>query len=116
MDGLQTFSYDNRTYVAARRQLGARGIFTELGSVFMRKRTAIFLVNETTGLTFITEFPSQGDTAYCGVVVNGSEAYISYYTSRIDKDYPWVLGWFAESDIRIAHINLTALSTFVDAL
>ncbi len=116
LDGLAVFSYNNRTYAAARHQPGPRGLFSELGSIFVRKRTGIYLVNETTGLTYITDIPAQGDTAYCGVVLNGTDAYISYYTSRIDKDYPWILGWLAESDIRIARINLTALSAWADTI
>lgn len=116
LDGLALFSYDNKTYAAARHQPGSRGLFTELGSVFTRKRTSLFLVNETTGLTYITDVPSAGDTAYCGVVLNGTEAYISYYTSDIRYDYPWVLGWVAESDIRIAQVNLTALAIWAASL
>ncbi len=112
LDGLAVFNYQNYTFAAARRQPGSRGTFTWLGSVFTKKRTGLYLVNETTGLIYITDFPSTGDTAYCGVVLNGTEAYISYYTSNINFDYPWALGWFAESDIRIARVNLTALVAF----
>jgi len=110
LDGLALFSYDNKVFAAARHQPGLRTFFTELGSVFTCKRTSLFLVNETTGLTYITDLPSQGDTAYCGVVLNGTDAFISYYTSNIRYDYPWVFGWFAESDIRIAQVDLTALA------
>lgn len=110
LDGLELFTYQNKVYAAARHQPGPRGVFTQLGSIFSRKRTGLYLVNDTTGLTYITDFPSAGDTAYCGVILNGTDAYISYYTSNFRYDYPWVLGWLAESDIRIAQINLTALA------
>ncbi|NVM56321.1 MAG: hypothetical protein HWN66_21670, partial [Candidatus Helarchaeota archaeon] len=116
LDGLATFSYNNITFAVGRNHVGRRTVFTELGSIFGRKRTSLYLVNETTGLTYITDLPSAGDTAYAGVVLNESECYISYYTSNINYDYPWVLGWLAESDIRIARINLTALIIFVESI
>jgi hypothetical protein len=116
LDGPVLFSYENKTYAVGRNQIGPRTYFTELGSAFSRKRTSLYLVNETTGLTYITDLPSGGDTSYAGVVQNGTELYVSYYTSDITKDYSWVLGMVSDSNIRIAQINLTALNAFAEAI
>ncbi|MDD1776871.1 MAG: glycoside hydrolase [Candidatus Helarchaeota archaeon] len=109
LDGPVLFSYENTTYAIGRRQLGPRTVFTELGSIFSRKRTSIFLVREE-GLFYLTDLLSAGDTSYAGVALNGTELYVSYYTSDITKDYPWILGMIADSDIRMAKVNLTALA------
>jgi len=109
LDGPVLFSYENNTYAIGRRQLGPRTVFTELGSIFSRKRTSIFLVRED-GLFYLTDLLSAGDTSYAGVVLNSTELYVSYYTSDITKDYPWILGMIADSDIRMAKVNLTALA------
>jgi len=108
LDGPALFSYENKTYAIGRYQPGLRTIFTELGSVFSKKRTAIFELKEE-GLIYLSDLPSAGDTSYAGVVVRGKDLYISYYTSDINRDFPWVLGMVANSDIRMARINLTAL-------
>ena len=34
---------------------------------------------------------------------------MSYYTSRTDRDYPWILGMFLPTEIRMARIPLDAL-------
>ncbi len=114
LDGPCLFSYDNKTFAVGRYQPGPRTPFTELGSVFSKKRTAIFLV-EDNGLTYLTDLPSAGDTSYAGVVQNGTDLYVSYYTSDITKDFPWILGMVADSDIRIAQVNLTALVALVES-
>ncbi|HUY00802.1 MAG TPA: hypothetical protein VMV49_14670 [Candidatus Deferrimicrobium sp.] len=116
LDGPVLFSYENRTFAVGRNQVGPRTYFTELGGVFSRKRTSIFLVNETTGLTHLTDLPSAGDTSYAGVVRIDEELYVSYYTSDITKDYPWILGMISDSDIRIAKMNLTALIELVELI
>ncbi|MHA1649780.1 MAG: hypothetical protein ACTSYB_06280 [Candidatus Helarchaeota archaeon] len=109
LDGPVLFSHANKIFAIGRRHLGPRTYFTELGSIFSRKRTAIYLVNETSGLRFLTDLPSAGDTSYAGIVIKGEELFISYYTSDITKDYSWILGMVANSDIRIAKINISAL-------
>ncbi len=116
LDGPVLFTFDNKTFAVGRQHLGPRTYFTELGSVFSRKRTSLYLVNETTGLTYLTDLPSQGDTSYAGVVINGTELYVSYYTSDIRFDYSWLLGMVSDSDIYMAKINLTALNSLAESL
>jgi len=81
-----------------------------MGSFFNRKRTSLFLV-EPTALTYLSDLPSAGDTAYAGVVMKDGYVYICYYTSDIERDWPWIIGVIAPSDIRIAKINLSNLET-----
>ncbi len=116
LDGPVLFTYDNKTFAVARYQVGPRSFFTELGGIFSRKRTSIYFVNESTGLTHLTDLPSGGDTSYAGIVINGTEAFISYYTSDITKDYPWLLGMVSDSDIRMVRVNLTALVILAENL
>ena len=66
-------------------------VFYQLGSFFGRKRTSLFLVTEQ-GLKYLSDLPSSGDTAYAGVVVMNDQAYVSYYSSIISHDLPWLLG------------------------
>ena len=103
LDGPTLFTYNGQVYAAGRYQPGRRGIFTGLGSIFSRKRTALFLV-EADRLIYLTDLPSCGDTAYTGVVIRGDEVYISYYTSRTDRDFSWLLGLVRPTDILIARI------------
>lgn len=51
-----------------------------------------------------------GDTSYAGVVVHDGSVYASYYASRVDRDYPWLVGMLAPSEIRIARLPLDALA------
>lgn len=74
--------------------------------MFSRKRTSLFLVEETR-LLYLGDLPSGGDTSYAGGVVRDDELITSYYTSR--RDYTWILGMFRPSDIRMSRINLPAL-------
>jgi hypothetical protein len=81
---------------------------TRLGGLFSRKRTAIFRV-ETDRLVHLTDLPSQGDTSYAGVVRRGDDLFVDYYTSRIDRDWPWLLAMFLPTHIRMARVPLAAL-------
>jgi hypothetical protein len=112
LDGPVLFSYNNRTFAVARYQPGTRTVFTNLGSIFSKKRTALYLV-ETDKLIYLTDLPSAGDTSYPGVVIKHDELYISYYTSDINYDYPWLLGMVAKSEVRLAKINLTSLINII---
>lgn len=115
LDGPVLFKYEEKIFAIGRDQVGPRTYFTELGSIFSRKRTSVFVVNQTSGLTYLTDLPSGGDTSYAGVIMNGSELYVSYYTSDITKDYSWILGMISDSDIRMARLNLTALSALAES-
>nr|HPO47077.1 hypothetical protein [Spirochaetota bacterium] len=58
---------------------------------------------------YLSDLPSAGDTSYAGVVIREGAAYISYYTSDTARDYPWIIGMLARSDILIARIELPRL-------
>ena len=79
-----------------------------MGSVLSRKRTALFRVDDDR-LTWLSDLPSAGDTSCAGTVIRGDFLYVSYYTSDIRRDVPWLLGMVLPSDIRIARIPLAAL-------
>ncbi len=110
LDGPYLFSYNGRVYAAGRYQPGERGFFSGLGSIFSRKRTSLFLVEED-GLTYLSDLPSAGDTSYTGVVMRDDEVYVSYYTSDVERDYSWILGMVTPSDVRVAKIDLPSLET-----
>jgi len=114
LDGPALFAHAGRIFAVARHQPGARGFFTRLGSTFSRKRTALFRV-EPERLVHLSDLPSAGDTSYAGVVLRDGDLWTDYYTSRIDRDYPWLLGMFLPSEIRMARIPLAALVALSDA-
>jgi hypothetical protein len=108
LDGPALFSYNNRIYAAGRFNPYKPGPVNYFGSIFSKKRTSLYLVTEK-GLIRLTDFPSAGDTSYNGVVIRDGFAYISYYTSNIKRDWPWLMGMVSASDIRIAKVNLAGL-------
>jgi hypothetical protein len=114
LDGPALFSHAGRVFAVARYQPGARGWPSRLGSVWSRKRTAIFRV-EPDRLVYLSDLPSSGDTSYAGVVLRDGYLWAEYYTSRIDRDYPWLLGMFLPTDLRMARIPLEALLAVSDA-
>jgi len=108
LDGPALFSYNGRIYAAGRYNPYKPGPVNYFGSIFAKKRTSRFLVTPM-GLARLTDFPSAGDTSYNGVVIRDGFAYISYYTSNIKRDWPWLMGMVSASDIRIAKVDLAAL-------
>lgn len=102
---------DGENYAIGRFEPEAKGVFTATGSMINKKRTSIFLLDEEKGLTYLSDLPSGGDTAYVGAVVKGSFVYLSYYTSHIDTDYVWLQGMGLPSYIRIAKISLGNLAS-----
>ena len=109
LDGPVLFSHAGTVYAVARYQPEPRGFLTRLGSALARKRTSIFRV-EPDRLVRLSDLPSAGDTSYAGAVMHDGELFVDYYTSRIDRDYPWLLGMFLPTDIRMARIPLDALA------
>ena len=79
-----------------------------MGGVLSKKRTSIYLVEET-GLTYISDLPSAGDTSYAGVVFDNGTVFTCYYTSNTYFDYPWVIGMLASSNIEFVELNATSL-------
>ena len=113
LDGPVLFSHAGRVFAVARHQDGDRGPLMRLGGVWSRKRTALYEVTEES-LCHLTDLPSAGDTSYAGVVLRDGFAYIDYYTSAIDRDYPWMIGMFLPTDIRMARISLDDLVALAD--
>ena len=101
-------------YAVARYQPDPNGFLTRMGGVLSRKRTALYRV-EPDRLVRLSDLPSSSDTSYAGVVVQGGALYVDYYTSRIDRDWPWLFGMFMRSDIRMARIPLDALTALSKA-
>ena len=110
LDGPALFRLGDRLFAFARYQPGPFGRLTGLGGAFSRKRTSLFRVAPS-GLEWLTDLPSAGDTSYAGVVVHDGHLYVNYYTSRIDRDYPWVLGMFLSTEIRMARIPVDRLES-----
>lgn len=108
LDGPVLFSHAGRVFAVARHQDGTRGPLTRLGGVWSRKRTALYEVS-TGRLVHLSDLPSAGDTSYAGIALRDGFAYVDYYTSHIARDYPWLLGMFLPTDIRMARISLDSL-------
>lgn len=117
LDGPYLFTYHDRVYAVGRYQpdLGSSGPLTPQGSCLARKRTALFEVRET-GLAYLTDLPSAGDTSYVGLVLDGDYAYASYYTSPIGRDYGWLMGMFLPTSVRMAKIDLMAMEALADQM
>jgi hypothetical protein len=115
LDGPYLFTYNDRIYAAARIQpdLGRSGPLTSQGSAIARKRTALFEVREN-GLAYLTDFPSNGDTSYVGLVMEGDAAHLTYYTSPLSHDFPWVMGMLLPTEIRMVKIDLKAMEVLAD--
>jgi hypothetical protein len=119
LDGPVLFSHGGRVFAVARAQPGRRSGLTRLGSLLARKRTALFWIDpgrEAPGggsgeprLVWLSDLPSAGDTSYAGAVLRDGMLYAGYYTSRIDRDWPWLLGMLLATDIRMAKLDLGAL-------
>lgn len=108
LDGPALFRIDEELFAIGRHQPEPRRGLFRLGGVFSRKRTAVYRV-EPERLVWLSDLPSAGDTSYAGVVLRNGYVHVSYYTSRIDRDYPWLLGMFLPTDIRMARFRGTAL-------
>jgi hypothetical protein len=63
----------------------------------------------------LSDLPSAGDTSYAGVVLHGGSLYADYYTSHIERDYPWLLGMILRTDIRMARVPLDDLQRVAEA-
>jgi len=117
LDGSYLFTYKDRVYAVGRYQpdLGKSGPLTSQGSGLARKRTSLFEVRED-GLAYITDLPSNGDTSYAGLIMDGEYAYVSYYTSPLNHDYGWIMGMFSQTSVRMAKIDLAAMEAAANKL
>ncbi len=124
LDGPVLFSDRGRVFAVARAQPGARSGLTKLDSVFARKRTALWWIDPgreapaggsgVPRLVWLSDLPSAGDTSYAGAVLRGGVLFTDYYTSRTDRDWPWLLGMLLATDIRIAKVQLAALHALAE--
>jgi hypothetical protein len=119
LDGPVLFSDRGRVFAVARYQPGPHGWLTQPGGLWSRKRTSIYLVDVAdegrARLVRLSDLPSAGDTAYAGAVLRDGFLWVDWYTSRIDRDYPWVLGMLLRTDVRMARIPLDSLHRLADA-
>jgi hypothetical protein len=113
LDGPCLLPYGGRVFAIGRYQADRVPAFLEQGSVFSRKRTSLFLVEEDS-LAYLSDLPSAGDTSYAGAVIVGDALYVCYYTSPIDRDYPWVVGMLTPTNIRMAMISLSSLAALAE--
>ncbi|CAN5757696.1 sialidase family protein [soil metagenome] len=101
LDGPVAFAWEHRTFVVARKH------FLEVEN---RKRTALYeIVGD--GIVEHGELPSTGDTAYAGVasLEDSGRFLVSYYSSNLHQDGPWVRAMLGPTDIREATIDLRDL-------
>jgi hypothetical protein len=109
MDGGKMFTLENRTriFIAGRNHLGPK---IDNGDHVSRKRTSVYEVLPDR-LVHLFDLPSDGDTAYTGIVIEGGNVYVSYYTCPINHDLPWIIGitMLTRTEIRIARFSATGL-------
>ncbi len=115
LDGPCLFSYNGKIYALGRYQPTKDRPFSYPGSIFSRKRTALFAVREDE-LVYLGDLPSAGDTSYGAVVQQGDELFIEYYTNDIRKDYPWAVGMLCPSEIRMVCISLPQFERWAEAM
>lgn len=115
LDGPCLFRYKDRIFTVGRYQPGLNAPPCRQGSVFARKRTALFEIRQD-GLVYLTDLPSAGDTSYPGVVVQEEYAIICYYSSDSRRDYPWIIGMMEASAIKMARVNLNLLVEYSDRI
>ncbi len=108
LDGPCLLSHEGRIFAIGRYQPSRMPVVAEQGSILSRKRTSLFTVTPE-GLTRLSDLPSAGDTSYAGVTIIGDALYVCYYTSPIDRDFPWILGMLTATNIRMAKISLRSL-------
>ena len=117
LDGSTSFSLDGRIFAVGRNQIGPA---VDTGNHLSKKRTAFYEVTREK-LIFLFDLPSQGDTAYTGVVLKDGQIYASYYTNPMDDnigDFPWIIGicFQPKSEIRIARVSQAGLIAYADSL
>ena len=104
LDGPVAFASGGRQFVVARKH------FIEVAD---RKRTSLYeLVGAPGAYTVVDhgDFPSAGDTSYAGVVPIADDQFlVSYYSSNLTEDGPWVRALLEPSDIWLATIDLAKL-------
>lgn len=111
LDGPVLFSVDDTVYAAGRYDPDGHDHWYGMSSLLGRKRTALYRVTENS-LEHLTDLPSSGDTSYAGAAMRDGKLYVSYYTSDITRDFPWVIGLVLPSDIMLAQVPLDQLRDY----
>jgi hypothetical protein len=112
IDGSVIVNATGRLIAIGRSQPEQDPFLIQSGSIFAKKRTSLFLVNETT-LTYLTDLPSSGDTGYAGAIIRGDDLIVAYYTSKSTTDLPWFAGWLFPTDLKLAIIPLSNLDAVI---
>ncbi len=114
LDGATLFPLNGRVFAVGRNHLGPR---IDLGNHLATKRTSLYEVKRD-GLVHLFDLPSNGDTAYTGVVKRGDDIYTSYYTPPINKEYPWIFAicFKPKTEIRIAKVSASGLLDYADSV
>ena len=112
LDGATLFNVNDRLFAAGRSHLGPR---LDMGNHLAKKRTALYEVKKDR-MVHLLDLPSNGDTAYTGVVIKGDDIFISYYNCPIEEDLPWVVGicFMAKTEVRMARISASGLLEYAD--
>lgn len=113
LDGPVLFGHEGRIYAVGRFDPEGYDSWYRHSSLFGRKRTALYEVRED-ALIRLSDLPSAGDTSYAGVVMDGGFLYVSYYSSDIERDYPWYLGLITASNVLMARIPLDRLGNLAE--
>lgn len=108
LDGPVLLLDGDTVFAVARYQPGPHGPLTRMASTLARKRTSLYRV-EPDRLVWLSDLPSAGDTSYAGAVVRDDALFVEWYTSAVGRDYPWILGMFLPTEIRMARIPMDAL-------
>ncbi|MBI3781816.1 MAG: exo-alpha-sialidase [Deltaproteobacteria bacterium] len=92
-----------RSFVVARKHLPCtfkRTAIYELRGDFADPAAAVEVCE-------IQELKSSGDTAYTSLAaINADQYLLSWYSSRVDREIPWLEGQFEASDIWLADVDL----------
>jgi len=114
LDGPCLFPYDGAVYAVGRHHPSPNRWPTYCGGIYGRKRTSLYQITADR-LLYLSDLPSAGDTSYAGAVIQGDDLYTCYYTNRIDRDFPWLMGMVSASDIRMAKVGLPSLAKLAEA-
>jgi hypothetical protein len=106
LDGPVAFHWSGRLFVIARKHLRGEGV---------KKRTALYeitgnLEGGPIGVVQHGVLPSAGDTSYAGVArIAGSRFLTTWYSSPVDEDPSWIVGFSGRTDIWKATLDLSRL-------
>lgn len=109
LDGPLLFRIGQDIFALGRFQPERDAFLFRQGSILSRKRTSLFRVHEGR-LLYLSDLPSSGDTSYGGIVIQEGKAHIAYYSSVVNRDYPWIMGMFGRSGIRVLRIDVSSLA------